>query len=1068
MKIPDHELVCRIGQGSYGEVWLARHFMGSYRAAKFVFRKTFRDKQPYIRELAGIQRFEPVSRSHPGFVHVLHVGRDDAEEYFYYLMELADSTEPSGVIHPDHYQPKTLSTEIARHGQLPVGECLKLALRLSSALAHLHDKGLVHRDIKPSNIVFVDGEAKLADIGLVTGLNEALSYVGTEGFIPPEGPGAPQADIYSLGKALYEAATGRDRQQFPELPAGLFSSPDASRFLELNEIIVKACDPNRERRYATAAEMLGELQFIESGRSLRRTRRQAALLKTGLKATAVLAVFGGVAYGVIADQKEKRHAQIEAQKAELRSANTAGVIALGEGRHLQALSHFIKALEIDNDATSSNITEESRGHDSARANSEGHRMRIHTALLSAPKLTQMWFESRPVQHAEFSRDGSLALIVSDKVSLKKTDSGASIGERFGPPGLTDASFSPQGFKVLTTSTNGAAIWDAHHQITVSFAVGVSLRSGRFNHNGSQIVTAGEDGIVRVWTSEGELLHELRGHSGGVIFADFSHDGAWIVTCGKDGRALIWNTRTGEQTGLAMQHGAAVYYASFSPDNHRIVTACIDHKARLWRCPSGEDTAGLMQLNAAPRIAEFSPDGMTILAAGERTVSFFSANGANTGLTPLLNSGSITSAAFDRTGRRVITASSDGSVRIWDLAGGTELPDLLVAHGKTPASKYDLLQADRGQFPAAAFLTNALRVRLLEDGKTLRAGPLNGPAKTAWEIKLATETSVDNLYFSEDGDRVANVLNKVVQIHGVSNRLEAEWTFPETVQTLAFDSQTARVAVATSQQVFIRAIDGDSIIKIIVPAPVLELDFSADGKRLITCLQAQVGDPAGAPNPIAPLSSHLPTTNSPANLEEHIVISWNAATGERTSPPTAHDHHVSGGYSIGNRAFLLTVNSESALRAWDVRSGGPASQIVSNKRRYSSVTLLPDGKSALTVEAGGSRIWLWRFGMDQHSLKDLRTLRGLLCDEWEDVQRGTARIEKAWKDFPAREPDLFHPSSADIFSWHVRQARAAAYETNWDGAILHLETLLSLNPQSQLVADELADARKHEDRVKASP
>ena len=45
----------------------------------------------------------------------------------------------------------------------------------------------MHRDIKPSNIIFVNGVPKLADIGLVAAANEARSYVGTEGFIPPRG-----------------------------------------------------------------------------------------------------------------------------------------------------------------------------------------------------------------------------------------------------------------------------------------------------------------------------------------------------------------------------------------------------------------------------------------------------------------------------------------------------------------------------------------------------------------------------------------------------------------------------------------------------------------------------------------------------------------------------------------------------------------------------------------------------------------------------------------------------------------------------------------------------------------
>jgi hypothetical protein len=76
--IPDHTLLKRIGSGSYGDVWLARNATGSYRAVKVVYRATFDSDQPYEREFTGIKKFEPISRSHPSQVDVLHVGRNDA------------------------------------------------------------------------------------------------------------------------------------------------------------------------------------------------------------------------------------------------------------------------------------------------------------------------------------------------------------------------------------------------------------------------------------------------------------------------------------------------------------------------------------------------------------------------------------------------------------------------------------------------------------------------------------------------------------------------------------------------------------------------------------------------------------------------------------------------------------------------------------------------------------------------------------------------------------------------------------------------------------------------------
>ena len=341
-QIPDHQLLRCIGRGSYGEVWLARNIMGTYRAVKIVYRTTFgEDARPYEREFTGIQRFEPISRSHEGLVDVLQVGRNDAAGYFYYVMELADDasphaaadvrrqTEPSAtsenvvgfedkktgkqeneppssianrqseIANPDEYIPKTLAKEVHNRGRLPADECLHLSLTLTSALGHLHKHGLIHRDIKPSNIIFVNGIPKLADIGLVADVAEARSFVGTEGFIPPEGPGTARADLYSLGKVVYEICTGKDRQDFPELPTLMGDGEDRTELLELNEVIVKACEDEPAKRYQSAEEMHADLVFLQGGKSVKRLRsverRLAVLTRIGAAAVVVVALsFGSI------------------------------------------------------------------------------------------------------------------------------------------------------------------------------------------------------------------------------------------------------------------------------------------------------------------------------------------------------------------------------------------------------------------------------------------------------------------------------------------------------------------------------------------------------------------------------------------------------------------------------------------------------------------------------------------------------------------------------------------------------------------------------------------------------
>src|SRR5207249_1204957 len=147
---------------------------------------------------------------------ILQVGVYEAAGYFYCVMELADDVEFGQVIVPERYVPRTLAYDLTKRRRLPIGECVRNGAAIASALGFLHRHGLIHRDIKPSNIIFVNGFPKLADIGLVSDISEPGSQIGTIGFIPPEGAGTARADVYSLGKVLYEISTGRDRNDYPE------------------------------------------------------------------------------------------------------------------------------------------------------------------------------------------------------------------------------------------------------------------------------------------------------------------------------------------------------------------------------------------------------------------------------------------------------------------------------------------------------------------------------------------------------------------------------------------------------------------------------------------------------------------------------------------------------------------------------------------------------------------------------------------------------------------------------------------------------------------------------------
>ena len=102
----------------------------------------------------------------------------------------------------------------------------------------------------------------MADIGLVSAHGEGRTFVGTEGYIPPEGPGSPRADIYALGMVLYEAFSGFKRREFPKLPTNLEDLSDHGTLIGLNRVIMRACQAESNKRYQSATELRRALEKL--------------------------------------------------------------------------------------------------------------------------------------------------------------------------------------------------------------------------------------------------------------------------------------------------------------------------------------------------------------------------------------------------------------------------------------------------------------------------------------------------------------------------------------------------------------------------------------------------------------------------------------------------------------------------------------------------------------------------------------------------------------------------------------------------------------------------------------
>ena len=267
-----------------------------------------------------------------------------------------------------------------------------------------------------------------------------------------------------------------------------------------------------------------------------------------------------------------------------------------------------------------------------------------------------------------------------------------------------ASISPDGKKIVTTVSplfDGplfALLLDADtgrtsHRLVVR---GISVFYGAFSPDSAKIVTRVNDNTAIIWDTEsGNVLHTLTGHTEFINTVSFSPDGTKVVTtsCGLTeetrryvGTVYIWDVESGKELHKLPELLGGVRDTVFSPDGKRIVTVngtngWAPSDARIWDVESGKE---LKTLALARDFIVFSPDGKQIVTGGEgHTAVIWDAESgrelqrlqgnpdsrASVGLY-LISLASydpkVSSVTFSPDGKKVVTASNDGSVRIWTL------------------------------------------------------------------------------------------------------------------------------------------------------------------------------------------------------------------------------------------------------------------------------------------------------------------------------------------------------------------------------------------------------------------
>jgi len=282
------------------------------------------------------------------------------------------------------------------------------------------------------------------------------------------------------------------------------------------------------------------------------------------------------------------------------------------------------------------------------------------------------FASRAPYSMTFSPDGAtLAATWSDgSVSLWKRD-GASTSKH---QQAQYAIFSSNSKLVMTSSWYGdARLWDVESGQPDGFVVNAPSGPAAIAPDGNAIVTTSSDGGARLWSRGGRLLAKLAGKGTEVVTYAGIDDAGTIVTSWNDGTIRVWN-RSGVPVptlALAPADGdvpAVTQFAAFSPDGRRIVATFSNGAAWLWDRENKSDPIPLSGHRKSVTYAEFSSDGDEIITASEDgTARIFSIKGEPIA-TLETGASAIAYATQSPNKDRAVTVADGGAIKLWTRNG----------------------------------------------------------------------------------------------------------------------------------------------------------------------------------------------------------------------------------------------------------------------------------------------------------------------------------------------------------------------------------------------------------------
>ena len=524
-------------------------------------------------------------------------------------------------------------------------------------------------------------------------------------------------------------------------------------------------------------------------------------------------------------------------------------------------------------------------------------------------------------------------------------------------------FSPDGHQIVSGGQDGMLrLWDAASGQPVRVKEGNqgSVQSVAFTSDGHQIASGGSDGTLRLWdAASGQAVRVLAGHELGVNSMAFSPDGRQIASGGDDGTLRLWDAASGQPVRVTAAHKGSVRSLTFSPDGRQIASGGDDGTLSLWDAASGQPLRSMEGQKNSVRSLAFSPDGRQIVSGGNSgTLGLWDAASGQPVRVMEGHKDWVYCVAFSPDGRQIASGGRDLTLRLWDTASGQPVR-IMEGHSHWVRS---LAFSPDGRQIASGGYDGLLRLWDAASGQPVRA------IKEPKDWVYCAAFSPDGRQIASGGyggalrfwDAASGKLLRVMEGHHL-------W-----VCSLAFSLDGRQIAsgdmngslhlwdVASGQ--LLRDMKGHKGL-------VYSVAFSPDGGQIVSggddgtlrLWDAASGEPvrvtdgySGGIHSVA----FGPDGRQIASGGQHGMLRfWDATSGQAVRVVEGHKEWIHCVVFSPNGCQIASGGTDGKLRLWEAASGHPVRVIDGHKDWIRSVAFSPDGHCIASGGYDGTvRLW----------------------------------------------------------------------------------------------------------------